>query len=119
MTWLKQFAIILAVTVLGELLHYLIPAPVPASIYGLVILFVCLQTGVVKVSQIREVSSFLIGIMPLLFVPAAAGLLLVWPAIRQDVVAYLVILVTTTVLVMAAAGRVTQALLRKGGRQDG
>ena len=43
MKFLKQFTIILIVSFIGEILNHLIPLPVPASIYGLVIMFACLK----------------------------------------------------------------------------
>ena len=75
MRYVKQFGIILLISFLGEVLHALLPLPVPASIYGIVLLFLCLQTGLLKVSAIRETSRFLIAIMPMLFLPAAVGLI--------------------------------------------
>ncbi|RAZ95809.1 CidA/LrgA family protein, partial [Klebsiella oxytoca] len=47
MKYLKQFLIILVISFIGEVLKALLPLPVPASIYGMVILFVCLVTGVI------------------------------------------------------------------------
>lgn len=113
MKYVRQFAIIAAFSFAGELLHVLIPLPIPASIYGIILLFLCLEFRVVRVSDIRETSSFLIGIMPMLFIPAAAGLIDVWGILQNRLVVYIVITLLTTVAVMAVAGRVTQALLRK------
>ena len=48
MKYVKQFSIILLITFVGELLHYLIPLPIPASVYGLVLMLIALQTGLVK-----------------------------------------------------------------------
>ena len=73
--YLRQFGIILAIAFAGEILNHIIPLPVPASIYGIVILFFCLQFRILKVSAVKEVSSFLIEIMPVMFIPAAVGLL--------------------------------------------
>ena len=64
MKYVKQFLIILLISFIGEGLNYLIPAPVPASIYGMVILFVCLCTKVVKLDDVKDTGMFLIEIMP-------------------------------------------------------
>lgn len=45
MKYLKQFLIILLISFAGELLKYVLPLPIPASIYGMVILLVGLLTG--------------------------------------------------------------------------
>lgn len=74
MKYIRQLGIILLVSFLGELLHYLLPLPVPASIYGIVLLFAALETRLLKADAIRETSAFLLEIMPMLFVPAGVGL---------------------------------------------
>ena len=114
MRFIKQILIILGVTFLGELLHDWIPLPVPASIYGLVLMFLCLQLRVFRLEDVRDTALFLIEIMPLMFIPAATGLMTSWGIIRAKLFAYLVIAVITTVLVMVVSGRVTQFFLRRG-----
>ena len=89
MRFIKQFGIILVISLVGELLNHLIPLPVPASIYGLVLMFLCLATGLVKVSAVRETGAFLIEIMPLMFIPAAVGLIDSWGILRSNLAAYI------------------------------
>ena len=52
--------------------------------------------------------------MALMFIPAAVGLMASWSVIKENLLAYLVIAVVTTVVVMAVSGLVTQAVLKKG-----
>ena len=112
MKYLLQFLIIVAFSFVGELLHFLIPLPSPASIYGIVLLFVALYAHWIQVRQIREVSAFLIAIMPVLFIPSAVGLVTAWEVIRPNLVSYLVITLVSTLVVMGAAGWATQLVLR-------
>ena len=114
MNYLKQFGIILASSCLGEILHQLLPLPVPASIYGIVILFTCLQSGLLKLASIRETSAFLIEIMPILFLPAAVGLLEAWDVLKPNLLPIAAITAVSTFVVMGAAGLVTQAVIRRG-----
>ena len=114
MKYVKEFGIILIVSLVGELLNYFLPLPVPASIYGLVLMLVCLLTGIIKLDAVRDTACFLIEIMPLMFIPAATGLMTSWGIIRAKLFAYLAIAVITTVLVMVVSGRVTQFFLRRG-----
>ena len=111
---LYQFGIIMFVTFLGEFLHCLIPLPIPASIYGLLLMLAGLMTKVIKLEQVKIAADFLIEIMPLMFIPAATGLMTSWGIIRAKLFAYLAIAVITTVLVMVVSGRVTQFFLRRG-----
>ena len=50
MKLLKQFLIILFVSFLGEILNYLIPLPIPASIYGILIMFLALELHIIPLS---------------------------------------------------------------------
>lgn len=112
MKFIRQFCIILFVTFLGELLHLLIPLPIPASVYGLVLMLLALQSGLVKVEQVKEAAVFLIEIMPVMFIPAGAGLLESWGALQPIWLPVCIITAATTVIVMAVTGRVTQAIIR-------
>ena len=113
MKYVKQFAMILLVSFAGELLNYLLPLPVPASIYGL------LLTGIIKLDAVRDTACFLIEIMPLMFIPAAVGLMASWSVIKENLLAYLVIAVVTTVAVMAVSGLVTQGVLKRNEKGEG
>lgn len=117
MKFVLQFLIIMVFAFLGELLHYFIPLPIPASIYGIVLLFLALELKVVKVSDIEQTSSFLIAIMPLMFLPPAVGVIESWDLIQGAWLPYVVVTVVSTVVVMAVSGRVTQRIIRKGGRK--
>ncbi len=119
MRYAKQFLIILLFTFLGELLRVLLPLPVPASIYGLLLLFAALLTGVLKIEAVRETGKFLIEIMPLMFIPAGAGLIDAWPALKPLLLPVAVIMVVSTVAVMAVSGCVTQFIMRRGKKDGG
>ena len=108
MKFIKQFSIILLITFLGELLHILIPLPIPASVYGLVLMLIALRSGLVKVEHVKETAVFLIEIMPVMFIPAGAGLLESWGVLQPIWLPVCFI----TVIVMAVTGRVTQAIIR-------
>ena len=107
---LRQFLVIMAVSFVGEILHAVLPLPVPASVYGLVLLLAALTTGFVKLEQVKETGTYLTGIFPLLFVPAAAGIMELWAEMGEMLLPILVAIIPVTVLVMVSAGKTTQAL---------
>lgn len=113
MKYLTQLLYILLFTGLGELLQYLIPLPIPAAIYGLVLMLIALCTGALKPEKISDTAHFLIAIMPFLFVAPAVNILRYWNIIRSEVVAICVIMVVSTVVVFAVSGLVTKLLLKK------
>ncbi len=119
MKYLYQFLIIMGFTFLGETLSRVIDLPVPASAYGLVLLFLALRLKIVKLEQVKTVGDWLVGIMPILFVAPAVNLLGCWDRIAPHLLPILVIVVVPTVVVFGVAGKVTQWLQeRKGKRHD-
>ena len=77
-----------------------------------VLLLAALLTGVIKLDQVEGAADFLIEIMPVMFIPAAVGLLNAWDVLRPVVVPGVVVTVVTTVLVMGVTGQVTQRVIR-------
>lgn len=117
MKYLKQFGIILLVSFVGELLNYIIPLPIPASIYGIVIMFLCLLFKIIPLDSVKDTGRFLVEIMPVMFISPAVGVMESWGLIKSDWIAYLCITVISTVVVMGVAGRVTQAVIRHGRKK--
>ena len=113
MKFLRQFMIILAISFIGEVLKYIVPLPIPASIYGLVILFIALEAGIIKLSAVKDTAKFLIEIMALMFIPAGVGLLESWGVLQPVLLPVAVITVVSTIIVMGVSGVVTQAVIRK------
>lgn len=118
MRYLFQFARLLAFCCTGELLHTFLPLPIPASVYGLLLLLAALCTGVVKLEQVRTTGIFLTGIFPLLFVPAAAGVMDLWAELGKMLLPAIVAIIPVTILVFAVAGRTTQAIIRRKESND-
>lgn len=116
MKYLKQILIILAFTALGELLSYVIPFPIPAAIYGLLLMLMALGTGVLKVEQVKDVSSFLVSVMTVLFVPVCVKILEYWGLISRNLLAIATISVVSTFLTFAVGALVTQWLLKRKRR---
>lgn len=112
MKYIKQFGIILLLAFIGEILHLFLPLPIPASIYGIVILYLCLECRVIPVSAIKETSSFLIEIMPVMFIPAAVGLMESWQLIQSAWISYALITIISTFVVMAVSGKMVQLVMK-------
>ena len=85
--------------------------PIPASIYGLLLMLAGLMTKVIKLEQVKIAADFLIEIMPPMFIPAAVGLIVTWSDLKVILVPVLVITCITTVFVMVVTGRTAQAVM--------
>lgn len=119
MNYVKQFCIILAFSFAGEILNRLIPLPVPASIYGLVLMFLALEFKIIKVEHINEVSKFLLGIMSIFFVPSSVGIINALPLMKKYGIQFAIIGIASTVIVFGITGQVTQLLMKIRDRKNG
>lgn len=118
MKYVRQFCIILLITFLGEILNAVIPLPIPAGIYGLVLMLILLLSGVVKLEQVEDVGLFLVEIMPIMFIPSVAGLVDSFDQLQGILIPFLLAVLAATCIVMAVSGKVTQAVLRRKGKKS-
>ena len=119
MKHVSEIAMIAAVSFAGELLNYLLPLPIPGSIYGLVLMLVLLITGIFKVEKIKTVSDWLITFMPIMFVVPVVGLMNSYGSYKSILIPIFVISTLTTIITMAATGRAAQGIMRLQNRKEG
>lgn len=119
MKYLKQLCLVMLFSFLGELCRFLIPYPIPASIYGMVLLFAALSLKIIPSGSVRDAGSFLTSFLPVLFVAPAVSLLDCWDQLKTALIPLLLITLVSTVLVFGMGGMVTQWLMnRKGAEND-
>ncbi|MFV0521310.1 MAG: CidA/LrgA family protein [Mangrovibacterium sp.] len=106
----KQLAIIVGISLLGDLLSSLFHLPIPGSITGMILLLVFLLTGIVKEKDIKETADFMIHHMSFFFIPACVGVMDSYTLLRGQYVQTLVLIIASTVLVMCVTAWVTQLL---------
>ena len=113
MKYLNQFLIILGFTLLGEALQRIVPLPIPASVYGIVLLFLALCFKLIRLEQVKEAGGFLTSILPVLFVAPAVGILENWSLIRDALVPMVLLVLASTVLTFGISGRIAQTVMGK------
>ena len=118
MKYVFQFARIMGFCLAGEVLRALLPLPIPAGIYGLLLLAAALLTGLVKLEQVKQAGDFLTSIFPLLFVPTMVGVMEVWDLIAANLVPIVLAVGPVTWVVMAVAGRITQHIMDRRKEHD-
>lgn len=122
MKYIWQLTIILGVSFLGEALNTLLPLPVPASIYGLLIMFILLCTKLVKVEGIKETSDFFLVTMPILFIVSGVGIIDYWDVIKPVLLPWFIVMLVTTIIIMIVTGRITQGIIslrnKRGNKND-
>ena len=119
MKYISQFLIIMGFTTAGEALQRLIPFPIPASVYGLTLLFLALCLKIVKVEQVKDVGGFLTSILPFLFVAPTVGILESWSLIQPQLLPILLLLVGSTLLTFGISGKITELLMKIRGKNHG
>ena len=86
--------------------------PVPGSVLAMVVLFILLVTGILKVDHIRQKSDFMLKNMAFFFIPAGVGIMEYFDVLRECLLPFLVICVISTVLTFAVTAG-TVALVMK------
>lgn len=118
MKHLGQIAIIAGVSLVGELLSFLIPLPVPGSIYGLLLMLLLLVTKLVKLRQVKTVANWLISLMPVMFVGPTVGLMTSYESYKSFLIPVIVICIVTTIITMAVTGVSAQLLMFKHNKKE-
>ena len=113
MQYLKQFTVIIAISALSELLAIFIPLPIPASIYGMSLLFLLLMIGVLKLKQVDSAANLLLGIMPALFVVSGAGLITSYGQIAENFLSWVAVNIGSTIMILATTGLLAQGMIRR------
>ena len=117
MKYIIQIGIISGISFGAEILHELLPLPVPASVYGLVMMLVLLLTGILKEEHIKDTADFLLSVMPLFFVPASVALMTAYESIKGNILKLFVMCLLSTIVVMIVTGSVSQLIVRAGKRK--
>ena len=119
MKYVWQFCIILLVTFMGEMLHELLPLPVPTGIYGMALLFLALLFKMIPLSAVENTADFLIEIMPLMFMPAVVRLMATWGELKPMLAPSIVAITVVTAVVMGASGLGAQGIMRLEEKRGG
>lgn len=119
MKYLSQFLIILGFTLLGEALQRIVPLPIPASVYGIVLLFLALCFKLIRLEQVKKAGGFLTSILPVLFVAPAVGILENWALIKGALVPMFLLVLASTMLTFGISGRIAQAIMKKEEKVHG
>ncbi|MDK2938568.1 MAG: holin-like protein [Methanolobus sp.] len=113
MKYILQFAIILAICYLGDLIHSYFHIPIPGNVLGMVLLLMLLLTGVVKLSMIEDVSNFLLKHLAFFFIPAAVGLITCFTVLEGKWTALVTISVVSTFIIAVVTGATVQLLIKR------
>lgn len=112
MKYLQQLMIILGAYLLGVIIQTAFNMPIPGTVLGLIILFLGLYSGIIKVEMIEDMCEILISHMSFLFIPAGVGLITSFNLLSGKIIAFSLIILISTVIVWVVTAYVVK-LLRK------
>lgn len=113
---LKQICIIFTICWLSVILERCLPLPIPASVIGLILLFLCLAAGIIKLGHIQEKSDFLLSNMAFFFIPAGVGMMNYFDILQKNWLPLLAICILSTLVTFAATAysiRLTLKLMER------
>lgn len=119
MKFLMQFGIIATLSLIGEVLNHVVPLPVPASVWGMVLMFILLCFKIIKLEQVEQGADFLLSIMTVMFVPVGAGLIQSYTAIKNEIIAIFVILILSTLICFFITGQTAQFIIGQQEKKKG
>lgn len=118
MKYIPQVAIILLATFLGQLLNTIIPLPVPAAIWGMILLFAALSTGILRLEQVEATADFLSGLMMLIFVPFGVNLMTSYNQLAGSILKIVIVIVLSTFVCFFVTGKTADFIIdRKDSRE--
>lgn len=108
-----QVLTIAAVLYVSKIIESFVPFPMPASVIGLVLLFILLCTGVVKLGQVESVGTALTNNIGFLFVPAGVSVINSLPLLSQHPILIILLIIISTLLLLICVGYVSQLFVTK------
>ena len=116
---IKQIGIVIGLCWISLVIEKLLPFSFPASVIGMILLLICLFTGILKLEHIREKSDFLLSNMAFFFIPAGVSMINYLDILMENLVPILVIsIVSTFVTFIAAALSIRLTLKLMNGRKQ-
>ncbi|HHQ4904279.1 TPA: antiholin-like murein hydrolase modulator LrgA [Staphylococcus aureus] len=114
-----QVIVIALVLFVSKIIESFMPIPMPASVIGLVLLFVLLCTCAVKLGEVEKVGTTLTNNIGLLFVPAGISVVNSLGVISQAPFLIIGLIIVSTILLLICTGYVTQIIMKVTSRSKG
>lgn len=111
-SFLHQVLVISIILLISRIIQSLVPIPMPASVIGLVLLFILLCTGIVKLGQVESVGTALTNNIGFLFVPAGVSVINSLGVLSTSPFLILGLIIVSTILLLVCTGLVSQLIMK-------
>ena len=113
-----QTGIIFAICWLSQIIEAILPFDFPASVIGMILVFLLLLLKILKVEHIKEKTDFILGNMSFFFLPAGVSIIQYLDVLKNTIVQLFIICLVSTVLTFAACAYSMKAVMRLMERRE-
>lgn len=111
--FILQLFVLWLLNELGSIIVQWLHLPIPGNVLGMMLLFILLLTGLIKLNWVDQASSFLLKHLVFFFIPITVGIMTLGPMFLQNGLSLIVILIISAVLGMVVTGGSAQLLAKK------
>lgn len=111
---LRQLIIILGILMIGETINNLLNIPIPGNIIGMILLFLGLYFKIIKLDMVEDTSNFILKHLAFFFIPPGVALIALLDELSSIWLSFLVIIILSSIMVMAVTGIVVQQVMKRG-----
>jgi holin-like protein len=108
-----QIFVFIGLNYAGSFVVKLLQLPIPGNVMGMILLFILLITGIIRVEWIEMASTALIKHLSFFFIPISVGLMTLGTVFLNHGLALMIILLASAFIGMAFSGVVAQKLLKR------
>lgn len=113
LSFIGQLFILWLINEISYLIVDSLRLPIPGNVLGMIILFILLLTGVVKLKWIDRAASFLLKHLVFFFIPITVGIMTLGSVFVKNGVAIIIIVIISAAIGFISTGQLAQLLLRK------
>ncbi|WP_040208675.1 CidA/LrgA family protein [Neobacillus jeddahensis] len=115
--FLIQMVILIAIYQIGNVTAWFLHLPIPGNVIGIILLFVLLWLGVIKIEQIEWATGWLLKHLGFFFIPISVGLMTLGNMFVSNGLAFLAILLVSAFIGLLFAGKTTQIVIMKNDKE--
>ncbi|MEC2306912.1 antiholin-like murein hydrolase modulator LrgA [Bacillus atrophaeus] len=110
--FLTQAFIFAAIMLVSNMIAAIVPIPIPASVVGLVLLFLLLCLNIIKLEQVETLGTSLTSLIGFLFVPSGISVMNSLGVMQHYGLQIVLVILLATIILLAATGLFSQFIIR-------
>lgn len=113
MNILKEIFFIFTIWLTGEIIQKTLQLPIPGSVLGMILLFLLLKSGIIKIESIKHFSEYMLKNLAFFFIPPGVALINSFDVLNGQILKLLFIIISSTFIVTIVTGITVQILISK------